>query len=144
MFPLCSHYVPIMFPSRSHYVPIMFPSRSHHVPIMQTQPSSQSDIRNPLRYLLITSLPLCGISVGAYTPMETGKSPLLKAGTSLMRLKSKAVSDVFCFLFFCFLFFLLFLFSLLHQFFHFLYQPRKNIQRRLNRRLGRHIDSGDL
>jgi len=33
----------------------------------------KADIRTRLRYLLITSLPLRGISAGAPTPAETGK-----------------------------------------------------------------------
>ena len=51
----------------------------------------QADIRNPLRYLLITSLPLRGISVGACAPTEIGKSDprFKKRGTSLMRLNKE-------------------------------------------------------
>ncbi len=35
--------------------------------------TSQTDIRNPLRYLLITSLPLCGSLAGAQSPAGLSK-----------------------------------------------------------------------
>ena len=42
--------------------------------------AEQADIRNPFRFLLITSLPLRGISAGVQAPAETGKPPLKEVG----------------------------------------------------------------
>ena len=57
----------------------------------------QADIRNPLRYLLITESLLRSLSEGACTPSDTSKSPSiiycfsqLKQGIYLIRLNSTA------------------------------------------------------
>jgi hypothetical protein len=61
---------------------------THTLEVWTFQINIKADIRNPLRYLLITLKPLRGPSVGVQPPTDAEKSlpPLKKRGTFQIRL----------------------------------------------------------